>query len=568
MVAACPFCKKEWDINEEAAKKAGAAKCACGGLIYFNTPDGRAPDAPEKLGNYELINLIAQGGMGEIYYAKVSGLEGFERPIAIKRILQHLANDQSFIDMMVKEAKITVLMHHPNIVQVYDLSKDGDSYYIAMEYVPGVTVADLLTERQKDNKILPVPVCLNIAFQMLKGLAYAHELVGTDGLPAGILHRDITPQNILVTQEGWVKVTDFGIAKARNELTNTGPGMIKGKLGYITPEQIAGSVADERIDIFAAGIVLWEMLSGTRLFKGNTEVETFHKVIACEIPHLSTYRTDVSPAIERVVRQALSKDPKTRFQSADEFGTALQKAISPQSTDDALKATKVFFKNRPRFFAPVRAHRESAEVVLSTRALTIPGSDTNHPEITSLTGNRWKIPGTKKPFPRFAIALVLLAGLGFGAWAYMGQPSLSSFLKGPTKVVEKVEKPVEKPVENPITPDKKDDKKQIAKKTPKKRRPKAKVRELTGKDISATIRKASGSISTCLSKLAGKNPPKQVIATITITTEGRVSKASLSPTLPDAGAQSCLIKTLKKLKFAGKPKSDMKVKIPLTIQVL
>lgn len=291
--------------------------------------------------------------MGEIFYAKIAGVEGFEREVAIKKMLPHLSADRSFIDMMVKEAKLTVLLNHPNIVQVFDLGRDGNEYYIAMEYVPGTNVGQMLELCHKNRVFLPVEVAVYVTSQVLRGLSYAHQLHGPDGEPMNLLHRDITPQNILVTPQAWVKITDFGIAKARNEISTTSPGMIKGKLGYIAPEQIAGGEATQSVDIFCAGILLWEMLATRRLFKGADEIDTFRLINECRVPRLSTVRDDVSDELESVVARALAQTPENRFQSSEEYYDALNRAIFPRTIDDLATATRRYFQEHPEFFEGV-----------------------------------------------------------------------------------------------------------------------------------------------------------------------------------------------------------------------
>ncbi len=270
----CSNCQRQFDVDESRLGEIKAALCECGTRLFLSA------EAQEntRLGKYNLIHKVATGGMGEIFYGKSSGIEGFEREVAIKRMLPHLSSERSFIDMMVKEAKLTVLLNHPNIVQIYDLSKQGDQYYIAMEYVPGITVGTLMEHLHKEQATMPLEVAVHITLQLLQGLGYAHNFSDQKGTPLSVVHRDITPQNILVTSRAFVKITDFGIAKALNEISTTSPGLIKGKIGYIAPEQLNGVEPNHRLDLFCAGILLWEMLAVRRLFKGNTEVETFNLI--------------------------------------------------------------------------------------------------------------------------------------------------------------------------------------------------------------------------------------------------------------------------------------------------
>ncbi|MEM6730536.1 MAG: serine/threonine-protein kinase [Myxococcota bacterium] len=348
MEVKCGNCGRSFDVSDIVAERTPAAQCVCGARLNLAQRDG-----VQRLGKYLLQRRIAVGGMGEIFYGKIAGIEGFEREVAIKKMLPHLSEDRSFIDMMVKEAKLTVLLNHPNIVQVFDLAKEGDEYYIAMEYVPGTNVGQMLELCHKNRIFLPVEVATYITMQVLRGLAYAHELNGPDGEPMNILHRDITPQNILVTPNAWVKITDFGIAKARNEISTTRPGMIKGKLGYIAPEQLQGRDATQSVDIFCAGILLWESLATRRLFKGSDEIDTFRIISECKVPPLSGIRDDVNPELEKVILHALEPTPESRFATAEKFYDELNKAIFPRTVDDFASATKRYFQEHHEFFEKV-----------------------------------------------------------------------------------------------------------------------------------------------------------------------------------------------------------------------
>ena len=345
MQVSCATCGRSFELDEARARKVRSARCVCGRAI-----DLQAPAASCRLGKYVLQQRIAIGGMGEIWRAKMAGVEGFERDVAIKKMLPHLSADRAFIDMLVKEAKLTVLLHHANIVQVFDLSKEGDEYYIAMEYVPSVNLSALLEYCANRGVFTPIPLAVSVALQTLEALSYAHTLRGPDGEPMNVLHRDITPQNILVTRDGWVKVTDFGIAKAKNEITTTRPGTIRGKLGYIAPEQLESKDADERVDIFCAGIVLWESLATRRLFKGTDEIDTLRLVVESDVPSLTTTRPDMPPALAAAVARALTRDPDQRYPSAAAFRDGLLAAIVPDTADDYLKAAKRFLAEQTELF--------------------------------------------------------------------------------------------------------------------------------------------------------------------------------------------------------------------------
>jgi serine/threonine-protein kinase len=361
------------------------------------------------LGKYLLLRRIAVGGMGEIFYGKIGGVEGFEREVAIKKMLPHLSDDRAFINQMINEAKLTVQLNHPNIVQVHDLAREKGEYYIAMEYVPGVTVGQLLERCSLDNTHLPYEVAIHITMQTLQGLAYAHDLRDAHGESMQILHRDITPQNIMVTRNAWVKITDFGIAKARNEISTTTPGVIKGKLGYIAPEQLAGQEADQRIDLFCAAIILWESLATRRLFKGIDEIDTFRLIAQCAIPKLSDFRDDVPPEIERALRVGLARSPNDRYKSADEFFHALNMSIFPNTADEYAGLAKRYFADHPEFFESVES---TPNANTNTNDLTVEMSTTSREEkmidILELTAVRGVSRRRRLVVPAVIAATVLL----------------------------------------------------------------------------------------------------------------------------------------------------------------
>ncbi len=409
----CRNCGRTFTLDRAKASKVPSARCLCGVTIDLR------PKAfqQQRLGKYLLQRRIAAGGMGEIYYAKSAGVEGFERQVAIKKVLPHLTKDRDFVNMLVKEAKLTVLLHHPNIVQVYDLAKEGDEYYIAMEYVPGINVGNLLEYCREHTVQTPVAMVVHVILQLLKGLAYAHDLKSADGEAMHVLHRDITPQNILITQAGWVKITDFGIAKAKNEISTTSPGIIKGKLGYIAPEQLEGKEPDGRVDIFCAGIVAWEMLTVRRLFKGVDEVDTFRLVSEAKIPSLTRMRQDVTPEIEAAIGGALKKDRDQRYRTAQDFYDALAKAVSPLTVDDCAKAAKEFLSSQPKAFAKLDEHAPPDAADGPTALLTpiAPGQEltiTDLAEVPKAKG-RGKLPLV------LGVALVAVLAVA-GAFAKLG----------------------------------------------------------------------------------------------------------------------------------------------------
>jgi len=229
-------------------------------------------------GKYFLLERINVGGMAEVYKAKTVGVGGVEKIVAIKRILPSVAEDDEFIKMFVDEAKITSQLSHANLAQSFDLGKIDDTYYIAMEYVPGKDLRAVFERMKRRGERMPLPLCAYTVARLCEGLDYAHRKCDSDGREMNIVHRDVSPQNIVLGFEGEVKLIDFGIAKTANKITRTQAGMLKGKFGYMSPEQVRGLPLDRRSDIFAAGVVLYELCTGERLFTGSSDFSVLEKV--------------------------------------------------------------------------------------------------------------------------------------------------------------------------------------------------------------------------------------------------------------------------------------------------
>jgi serine/threonine protein kinase len=280
------------------------------------------PFKPEQFGRYLLVEKIATGGMAEIFNSKVFGAMGFEKNLVIKRILPQFAEDTEFLRMFITEAKLVCHLEHPNIVQVHELGEIEGQYYIAMEYVNGIDGRHLWRTLAKRKQRLPGLLALFIVSEFVKGLDYAHRAVGPDGQLLGVVHRDVSPSNILISYRGDVKIGDFGIALVQQE-SKTQAGVLKGKFGYMSPEQVAGMKVDHRSDIFAAGIVLAELLLGRRLFLGQSDFETLDKVLNVRLDVLDEHEGALPPEVVKIVRKALMRDVSERYQSAQEFGEAI-----------------------------------------------------------------------------------------------------------------------------------------------------------------------------------------------------------------------------------------------------
>ena len=294
------------------------------------TADDR--DLPQTffLGRYRVVDEIGVGGMASVHLARVDGPGGFQKWVAIKRIHPHLVEDDQFVDMFLDEARIAAGINHANVAQVFDLGKDDNTYWIAMEYLHGEPLREVMRRVEDKTSKIPFHVAARVVADAAEGLHGAHELRGRNGQLLNLVHRDVTPHNLFVTYDGYTKVVDFGIAKVVDRLASTRAGTLKGKLAYMSPEQVRGQDVDRRTDIFALGVVLWELTTGRRLFRRETDLDTLEQVQACVVPLPSTIVQDYPPELEEVVMKALSQRREDRFQTAREFSRALQRFLMKQ----------------------------------------------------------------------------------------------------------------------------------------------------------------------------------------------------------------------------------------------
>ena len=288
----------------------------------------------EKFGKYLLLEKIAVGGMAEVYLAKSSGANGVNKFVAIKRILPQFSNNPEFISMFKEEAKVAINLSHSNIVSIYDFGIEEDQFFIVMEYVEGRNLRQIINEMKKSNKSFSLDQAVYMIKEAAAGLNHAHRCTDSQsGKPLNITHRDMSPQNIMVSFEGETKVIDFGIAKAESENEATKAGTLKGKFSYMSPEQSEGFPIDPRTDVFALGIILWELLANDRLFTGSNEAAILRKVRDCQIPAIRKINPLVPQELERIVMKALAKDKNVRYQTAANFHKDLNLFINTQYPD-------------------------------------------------------------------------------------------------------------------------------------------------------------------------------------------------------------------------------------------
>jgi serine/threonine protein kinase len=306
------------------------------GSLAATTTADRGPGL--VFGPYRLIEKVATGGMAEIFRAARRGVEGFEKTVAVKRILPHLSDNREFVTMFVDEAKTVAQLAHPNIVSIYDLGRIHGSYYIAMEYVHGRDLRSILRRSREKELPLAPGLAVLIASRVCAGLGYAHRRLDERGRPMKIVHRDVSPQNILISFEGDVKLTDFGIATAAHKASVTERGMLRGKLTYMSPEQTRGGRVDHRSDLFSLGVVLYELATGERPFgtPGHSDANLLEAIRACDFAPARDLVPGLPPSLDRVLQRALAREPHERYADADALRRELELILRDELSADSL----------------------------------------------------------------------------------------------------------------------------------------------------------------------------------------------------------------------------------------
>ncbi len=327
-------------------------------------------------GRYELLELAGTGGMAKVYRAVVRGAAGFQRQVALKRIREQLTQGTEFVRMFIEEARVCSELDHGNIVQVYDFGVDPQGYFLVMEWVDGVHLGEYMDALAARGQALPWRNAAAIAVQVLAGLSAAHERVDAAGRAAPVIHRDVTPQNILLSVNGIAKLTDFGLARAADRAPMTGPDVVKGKLSYLAPELIFGQPATAQSDLYALGIVLWEALSGERLFWAETAGERVRKARDAEIPPLAARRPTLPRSLLAIVERALQRDPRARFSSAEVMQHALllclgEQLVSARELGQATIDARVSRGLAPRSARPPCLPAQSATNQVITRPVVV-----------------------------------------------------------------------------------------------------------------------------------------------------------------------------------------------------
>jgi serine/threonine-protein kinase len=334
-----------------------------GTLIQAHPEDLTGNIIGERFGKYLLVGEIAVGGMAEVFLAVHKGIEGYIKVVVIKRVLPHLSNNPEFVRMFVDEARLVARIEHANIVRTYEFGEVNGQYFTAMEYLPGEDLFKTLNNLSMSRQLMPLHIATGIGVQLCNGLHFAHQFTDTAGKPLNLVHRDINPANLIITYGGEIKIIDFGVAKT-NANVQTINGVIKGKVAYMPPEQVLGREVDQRADIFSAGVVLWEVLTGRPLFLRSNEAATLYAIMNAPIQPPSKLRGDVPPELDKIVLRALARSPGDRYASAEDMAGALDDVATRMPRFDA----RVVASKLEELFGSTRA--EAKRSIAQTRSLT------------------------------------------------------------------------------------------------------------------------------------------------------------------------------------------------------
>jgi serine/threonine protein kinase len=347
---------REWNELSDPEISIGAVTAGHG-------DDLKANIIGERFGKYLLVGEIAVGGMAEIFLAVHKGVEGFVKVVVIKRVLPHLTSNPDFVRMFIEEARLEARLEHPNIVRTYEFGEVDGQYFTAMEYLPGEDLFKALYRLSISKQVMPIHVATGIAAQLCSGLHFAHQFTDTDGHTLNLVHRDVNPANIMITYGGEVKIIDFGVAKS-NSNARTLTGTIKGKVSYMPPEQVLGCEVDHRADIFSAGVVLWEMLTGRPLFVRDNDAATLYAIMNAPVVPPSRIRPEVPLRLDKIVGRALARRPTDRYESAEAMAAALDDFMTGAPRYDA----RVLASQVEDLFGSTRA--EAKRSIAQTRALS------------------------------------------------------------------------------------------------------------------------------------------------------------------------------------------------------
>jgi serine/threonine protein kinase len=521
----------------------------------------------ERYGRYEIVRKLASGGMGEVYLARSVGVAGFQKYVVIKKILPHLVEQPQFVEGLVREAKLLVMLDHPNIVQVLDLGVEGKDYFMAMEFVNGYNMATIAHYCAQKRVLIPANAVINIALGVLDGLEYAHSLVGVDGQRQNIIHRDVSPQNVMISRDARVKLTDFGIAKVLNEAEGEFTQSLKGKFRYMAPEAVDGGRIDRRYDVFAAGILLFEGLCRRHLFGGRSDVDILNQVREARVPSIERYHPGISEGIVAVAHRALERDPSRRFQSAGEFARELREALRPATEAEAGVELRDFIADLyDRDDYPINKPKlpDLRAVELdSTRSLVlrshIPTGERAVPTEDQEIVRRKKRGGASPAIVALAVGLLAISGvvayLAYTLWSRSANGGVTPLGDAATTVRIIINDAAPTPTDAGVAVDQ-----QVAASKPdlgkrKRPRPPRRPKICPGRKFTSALgkrstRKAQRRISACIQRHLKPGQAVKLRLVIDIKGSGKVSKVTVTPAAEAKTAIGrCLAKVAKRIRF-------------------
>ena len=578
----CRYCGSPRDSKVEVAWRCRR----CGALVPWaqQPPHGD----PIGFGPYTLVRRIAAGGMGVVYEARRETVQGFEKTFALKRLLPAMSSDDNFVNMLVDEAKICAPLEHPNIVQIFELERLGSEYYIAMEYVAGGTLASLLRFTAATRRMIPTPVVLHIIGEAIKGLAHAH---GSNYGSGAIIHRDVSPQNIMIARNGQVKLTDFGIAKAMASSTVSRAGTLKGKLAYMAPEVLSGERVSPATDVFAMGVLMHEAFTSRRLFRAESEAALISAVLRGNITPLDSIRKDVPNSVEQVIMRALDGDKNRRYQNGVELRDAFLNALSFEPQGPGLKTAERYISeyykivglpgqpldvgldtphstNLPQPAQPGQA--VVAEALSAADDASDAGGFVNNPTVPSTT--------IKRPFSSpLAIGLtaLVLVLLVVGALIYFLKPARQNLASRDAAALVNIDGAYSAAdaslVDHAV--DRAPDANQVANILDAGKKPQTHNRvpvrnKLSSRDILKVFQRRVSAFNRCGALDAVHAAQGHVKVSVAINGRGRVKKCVIQPSgLKGSALEKCLHKEVRKMRFPRNRQKLTKVTVPLQFQI-